>query len=82
MDDRMNVAAEIAMLRGDMNTRLAEIAGQLGLIAQSQALTKEELEEIASRVKDLEERRWPLGPMAAVSGAMSVVVGVLAVLVE
>lgn len=70
----MNVAAELAGLRGEMNTSLARIEGQLNLVIQSTDGTRSIVQDLDQRVDALEERRWPLVPMAAVSGAVSAVV--------
>jgi hypothetical protein len=74
----LNVAAELARLRGEMSTGFAEIKGQLGLIAQAQATHGEDIADLERRVTALEERRIPLGPLAAISGAVSAVVAALA----
>lgn len=85
--DGLNVAAELAGLRGEMNTGFAGIKGQLDLIASRQQSTTEdiaklsgELEKLDVRVTALEERRWPIGPIAAISGAVSAVAATAAYL--
>lgn len=78
--DGLNVAAELARLRGEMTTGFAEIKGTLGQIVQAQETTSKDLADLDQRVTALEARRWPLGPMAAVSGAVSAVVAVVAYL--
>lgn len=78
LGDGLNVAAELARLRGEMSTGFAEIKGQLGLIAQGQADNSADIVSLEKRVAALEARRWPLAPMAAVSGAVSAVVAVAA----
>lgn len=76
----LNVAAELAGLRGEMHTSLAEIKGQLALVIQSTDGARDDVQELGRRVEALEERRWPLAPMAAVSGAVSAVVAAVAFL--
>lgn len=65
----LNVAAELAELRGEMVAGFARLEGQLNLITQKQDTTAKDLDELEQRVTELESRRWPLGSMAAVSGA-------------
>lgn len=77
----LNVAAELARLRGEMQTGFAEIKGQLMLIVQAQATHDEDIADLERRVAALEERRIPLAPLAAVSGAVSAVVAAVAFLV-
>lgn len=77
----MNVAAELAGLRGEMATGFERVQGQLALIAQAQSSAASDLEKLESRVTALESRRWPLGPMTAVSGVVSAVVAATAFIV-
>lgn len=79
--DGLNVAAELAKLRGEMTTGFAEIKGQLGQIAQAQDTTAQAVDDLERRVTALEARRWPLGTIAAVSGAVSAVIAGAAFLV-
>lgn len=77
----VNVAAELAMLRGEMATGFERINGQLNMIAQAQTVTAKDVSELETRVTALEARRWPIGVIAAVSGAVSAVVAAGAFLV-
>lgn len=84
--DGLNVAAELAGLRGEMSTGFAEIKGQLALISDRQSETvkdisklSNDLEKLDTRVTALEERRWPLGPIVAVSGVVAALAAGLAV---
>jgi len=77
----VNVAAELAMLRGEMTTGFEKIHGQLSLIAQAQNVTAGDVTELERRVSALEARRWPVGMIAAVSGVVSAVVAAGAFLV-
>lgn len=77
----LNVAAELAKLRGEMSTGFAEIKGQLTLITQAQTATAQDVAELDKRVAALEARRWPMASMAAISGVVSAVVAVVAFLV-
>lgn len=79
-NEGMNVAAELAKLRGEMTTSFAEIKGQLSIIAQAQDTTAKDVEDLNLRVSALEARRWPLGTIAALSGGVSAVVAGLAYL--
>lgn len=78
----LNVAAELAGLRGSMETGFARLEGRLDVITASQGHTERELTDLDTRVTALEARRVPLAPMAAVSGAVSAVVAVAALLVR
>lgn len=72
----LNVAAELAGLRGEMVAGFARLEGQLNLITQAQGQTAKDLAELEVRVTSLEARRWPLASVAAVSGGVSTVVAV------
>lgn len=76
----LNVAAELAELRGEMVAGFARLEGQLNLITQKQDTTAKDLDELEQLVTELESRRWPLGSMAAVSGGVSGAVAVVALL--
>lgn len=76
--DGMNVAAELAGLRGEMAAGFARLEGQLNLITQAQGQTAKDLSDLERRVDALEERRWPMASVAAVSGGVSTAVAVVA----
>lgn len=76
----LNVAAELARLRGEMSTGFEQIKGQLALIAQAQTSHGEDIADLERRVTALEERRIPIGPLAAVSGAVSAIVAAVALI--
>jgi len=78
----MNIAAELAGLRGEMSTGFAKLEGRLDLIASSQGHTERELNDLDSRVTALEARRVPMGLLASTSGAVSAVVAALAYMVR
>ncbi|AMD42776.1 hypothetical protein SEA_XKCD426_35 [Streptomyces phage Xkcd426] len=73
-DSSLNVAAELAKLRGEMTTGFAEIKGQLGHIAQAQDTTARAVDDLEQRVTALEARRIPWPVVAAASGAVSAIV--------
>lgn len=77
----MNVAAELASLRGEMTTGFAQLDGKLSLIVQAQDTVSADVSELDRRVSALEARRWPLGTVAALSGAVSALVALAAFLV-
>lgn len=81
-DGGINVAAELALLRGEMTTGLAKIEGQLNLLVQSQGQVRSDLDDLDRRVSSLESRRLPLPALAAVSGTVSAAVAVVAILVR
>lgn len=70
----MNVAAELAKLRGEMSTGFERIAGQLNLITEAQKNHTADIADLDRRVAALEARRWPLGPIAALAAVVSAVV--------
>jgi hypothetical protein len=69
----LNVAAELASLRGSMDTGFARLEGRLDLIAQQGADVRKDVEALDVRVAALEARRVPWPLVAAVSGAVSAV---------
>lgn len=73
MAGELNVAAEIAQLRGDLMTGLARVEGQLNLLVQATDRTAKDVDELEARVAALEARRVPWPLVAAVSGAVSAV---------
>lgn len=87
--DGMQIASELAGLRTQMEVGFARLEGRLDLIAQSQGQFREDLSDledavgdVEKRVKALEDRRWPVGQMAAVSGVVGTVAAVAAVFVR
>lgn len=81
MSEGLNVAAELAKLRGEMTTSLARIEGQLNQIVTMDAQRARDIDALEARVAALEARRVPWPLVAAVSGAVSAagaVVGILA----
>jgi polyhydroxyalkanoate synthesis regulator phasin len=82
-DDVTNVAAALATLRGEMAAGFERLDGKLNLISQAQATVAKDIDAVSARVTTLEgrvtaleERRWPLGPVAAVSGVVSAIAAV------
>lgn len=80
--ENLNVAAELAMLRGEMTTGLARIEGQVNLLVHANGSNRADLDELETRVAALEARRVPLAVLAAVSGAVSAAVALTAFLVQ
>jgi hypothetical protein len=78
----VNVAAELAQLRGEMSTGFAQIVGRLDLIAHTTDSTRQDVDDLEERVAALESRRWPLTPIAVVSGVTSALVAVVALFVR
>lgn len=75
-----SISVELANLRGDVREGFAQVRGQLELISQAQNATAQDLSDLEARVSDLEARRLPLAPLAAMSGVVSALVAVIAVL--
>ncbi|AXP07821.1 hypothetical protein [Streptomyces phage phiSAJS1] len=78
----LNVAAELAEMRGEMLAGFTRLEGQLALISQKQDSTAKDLDERESRVAALEARRVPWPMVAAVSGAVSAVGAVVGYLAQ
>lgn len=86
--DDMNVAAELAGLRMQMEVGFTRIEGQLNLLVQKNGQFGEDLSDLESalgqvekRVTALEARRWPVTSVAALSGIVSAAVAALSLLV-
>lgn len=77
----LRVSLELERLRGEMTTGFAEIKGQLSGIAAAQADNAKDIESLEGRVAALEARRWPAASIAMLSGAVSTVVAVVALLI-
>lgn len=91
--DATNVAAALAELRGEMTAGFARLEGQLNLINQAQTRNTQDIRDLEvqtaaqvraleDRVTALEARRWPVGVIAASSGAVSAVVAGVALFVR
>jgi hypothetical protein len=78
----VNIAAEIAMLRGEMMSGFTRLEGRLDLIASTQDRTARDVEDLQRRVTALEERRIPKGMLATMSGVVSAAVAAVAFLVQ
>lgn len=63
-----------------MDEGFATVNGKLALISQAQDRTALDVSELDRRVGALEARRWPMVPIAALSGVVSVVVAVVAIM--
>ena len=79
-----NVGAELAALRGAMDTGFARLEGRLDLLVQSQDQVWEQVKDLDARVSALEARRWPspsaswpLAGVVAAAGVLSAVGGYL-----
>ena len=87
-DDEVNVAAALATLRGEMAAGFERLDGKLNLISQAQANAVKDIDAVNNRVTALEgrvgaleERRWPLAPVAAASGVVSALAAVATYLI-
>lgn len=77
MSDGDSVAVELAEMRGCMETGFANIEGSLKLVGDRVARTQEDVSKVDTRVKSLEDRRWPLASIGILSGSVSAVVAVV-----
>ncbi|MGP4010517.1 hypothetical protein [Streptomyces sp. 4N124] len=87
------VAVELAQLRGELGTGMAEIKGSLALLvdrsnrtdadlARLRQDTEKETTALRAEVEALKGRRWPLGVIAAVATVAAVVVAVATLFVR
>ena len=67
------MGAELAALRGSMDTGFARVEGRLDLLVQSQDQVRADVKDLDVRVTALEERRWPTAMVVTVSGVVSAV---------
>lgn len=72
-----------------MEVGFAKIEGQLNLLVHTQGQFREDLADVEQslgdverRVSALEARRWPMAPMAAMSGAMSAAIAGMALFIR
>lgn len=82
-DGDLNVAAALATLRGEMAAGFARLEGQLNLISQAQDnaakdidAVNDRVESLEGRVSDLEARRWPMGPLMAITAVVGAIAAV------
>lgn len=90
-DPTTNLAVELATLRGEINTGIADIKGTLGVlvdctnradadIRQLRTDMEKEIDELRTEVNELKKGRWPLaqiGALTAVVGVIATVAGVI-----
>lgn len=92
-DSSAVVAVELAQLRGELGTGMAEIKGSLALLVdrsnrtdadlrQLREDTDKELAELRRRVSALEGRRFPLPVLSALAAIAAVAVAVVALYVK
>ncbi|MEU9010147.1 hypothetical protein AB0D12_10205 [Streptomyces sp. NPDC048479] len=74
--DHLVVVEEFAELRRSLDVGLARIDGHLALLAQRNGQIDRELTDLAARLGALEQSRWPLPAVAALTalGALAVTV--------
>ncbi|MEV6397883.1 hypothetical protein AB0M39_24440 [Streptomyces sp. NPDC051907] len=74
--DHLVVVEEFAELRRSLDVGLARIDGQLALLAHRNDQVDRDLNDLAARVGAMEQTRWPLPAMAALTalGALAVTV--------
>lgn len=93
-DPTTNLAVELANLRGEINTGIADIKGALSVLVDRTNRTDadvrqlrtdmaKEIDELRTEVNELKKGRWPLaqiGALAAVAGVVAAVAGVIVAL--
>ncbi|MGW0823566.1 hypothetical protein [Streptomyces sp. NPDC002845] len=91
-DPSTNLAVELAQLRGESNTGLADIKGTLGVLVertyrtdadvrQLREDTEKEIRELKAKVESLEGRRFPLPVVGALTGVGALLATVIGLLV-
>jgi hypothetical protein len=60
------VAVELAQLRGEIGTGLAEIKGSLGVLVERSDRATKDIEDLEGRVSSLERKVWMAAGIAAV----------------
>ncbi|WAZ20150.1 hypothetical protein STRCI_001249 [Streptomyces cinnabarinus] len=87
-DPTVNVAVELAQLRGEINTGLESIKGILNVLVERTTRTdadlrqlkadmEKEMDELRTEVNELKKGRWPLaqiGALVAVGGLVAAVI--------
>ncbi|MEV0369784.1 hypothetical protein AB0I10_08150 [Streptomyces sp. NPDC050636] len=68
------VTADLAELRRCLDVRTARVDGQLALHAQRSEQNARDADELQARVTRLENGRWPLPSVAALTGLAALVV--------
>ncbi|QBZ73522.1 hypothetical protein SEA_MISCHIEF19_37 [Streptomyces phage Mischief19] len=76
-----SVALELERLRGEVMAGFARISGQIENLDAKHDRTVKDVEELDKRVTALEERRWPVGLVAALSGTVSAGVAAVGLLI-
>ncbi|MFF4547242.1 hypothetical protein ACFY1J_23950 [Streptomyces sp. NPDC001406] len=88
-DSSAVVAVELAQLRGELGTGMAEVKGSLALLVdrsnrsdadlrQLREDTEKEIEALRTEVEALKNRRFPLPVVSALTALAAVVVAVVA----
>lgn len=89
--DPANLAVEIAQLRGEIRTGLADIKGTLAVLVERTNRTdadvrqlrtdmEKDVDELRTKLEQLEARRFPLpvlGALAAVGALLASVIGLI-----
>ncbi|ADI05558.1 hypothetical protein SBI_02437 [Streptomyces bingchenggensis BCW-1] len=68
-----SVAVELEKLRGTMAEGFARVDGSLALLVQRGVQTDRALADLDDRVDSLERGRWPLPSVAALVGALGLI---------
>ncbi|MFC5723221.1 hypothetical protein ACFP1Z_23915 [Streptomyces gamaensis] len=69
-------AAELAELRRNLDVGVVRIDGHLALLSRRSDQTEHEIAEVAQRVRALEQGRWPLPSIAALTGVAALALAV------
>lgn len=69
-------AADVAELRRCLDVRTARVDGQLALLAQRSEQYEREADDLQTRITRIEQGRWPLPSVAALTGLAALAVAV------
>ncbi|MFF8787596.1 hypothetical protein [Streptomyces sp. NPDC015125] len=68
------ITADLAELRRLLDVRTARVDGQLALLAQRSEQQARDADDVQARVTRLENTRWPLPSLAALTGLAALMV--------
>ncbi|MCM1972346.1 hypothetical protein [Streptomyces sp. G1] len=88
-----NIAAEIARLRGEIQTGLEQIKGTLGVLVERTNRTdqdvrqlrtdvEKEIDDLKAEVNELKKGRWPLAQLGALVGMGGLIAAVVSLLLN
>jgi hypothetical protein len=77
-----SLAVALARLTGCMEAGFRDTHGRLDVITERVQHTREGVDDLETRVRSLEERRWPVGSVATLSGFVAAMVAAIPLVVR